>query len=149
MRKGVKKEVEVTSMGEELKVFYEMQRGIAINKVILLIALTLALFVLCGINGAVIFSFLLLIATEIFCNLSNICSHHSPSLLRPQNDRKCPQNTAHHLLLHLLQSFEVGCGNYSSVNRLDVYRTSDCLNFRPYCSDLLPSLPAAFFKQGH
>lgn len=81
MRRGVKKEVEVASMGEELKVFYEMQRRIALTKIIILIVLTLGLLVLCGIQGAVIFTFLLLIATELFCNLSNSCSHHSPALL--------------------------------------------------------------------
>lgn len=82
MRKGVKREVEVASMGEELKVFYKMQREIAITKIIILIALTFGLFVLCGIQGAVIFTFLLLIATEIFCSLSTSCFYSSPALLR-------------------------------------------------------------------
>lgn len=81
MRRGVKKEMEVASMGEELKVFYQMQKEIAITKVITLIAFTFGLFVLCGIQGAVIFTFLLLIATEIFCSLSKSYHYCSPALL--------------------------------------------------------------------
>lgn len=70
MRRGVKKEVEVASVSEELKVFYQMQKEIAITKLIVLVVVTFGLFLLCGIQGAVIFTFLLLIATEIFCSLS-------------------------------------------------------------------------------
>jgi hypothetical protein len=67
MRKGVRKEVPAASMGEELAVFYSMQKGVAFRKLIILLGVTLVIFCITSIESSVLFSFILFISTELLC----------------------------------------------------------------------------------
>lgn len=70
MRKGVRKEVSAASMKEELKAFYRTQKIQAIFKLTIILSITSIMYLITSIDAPVLFTFILFIASSIFCTSS-------------------------------------------------------------------------------
>jgi hypothetical protein len=65
LRKGVRREVPVEAMQQELRAFYALQKEVVTKRMLIVLGAILLLFLTSHISGAVLFALLLLTATEV------------------------------------------------------------------------------------